>query len=72
MIRVIGKVYPFKNKDWGVQYPWIIKKVIGFDGRGYAKTEVVGSAFMAEEDAVEYCKWWNRKYFKEQSDVAED
>lgn len=31
MIRVIGKVYPFKDKDWGVQYPWIIKKVIGFD-----------------------------------------
>lgn len=65
MIKIVGKVYPFKDKQWGLLYPWIIKKVVGFDNRGYAKTESIGASFVNEKDAVEYCRWWNRKYFKE-------
>lgn len=66
MIKIMGKVYPFKDKSWGALYPWTIKKVIGFDSRGYAKTELIGASFAEEKDAIEYCRWWNRKYFKEQ------
>lgn len=61
MNKIIGKVYLFKDKTWGKLYPWIIKKVVGFNKIGYPKTELIGAAFMDEKDAVEYCHFWNKK-----------
>lgn len=62
MNYIIGKVYPFKDNTWGRLYPWVVKKVIGFDSRGYAKTVFIGACFIEKDDAIEYCHWWNYKY----------
>ena len=68
MIRIVGKVYPFKDNWWGSKTKgmWLISKVIGFDAAGRAKTTPIGAIFEKESDAVEYCQWWNRKYFREE------
>ena len=66
---IVGKVYPFKDRTWGKVYPWLIKQVVGFDARGYAKTELMGAAFMEEVDAVEYCRWWNYKYVERKDEI---
>ena len=68
MIRVVGKVYPFKDNWWygTTKGMWLIKKVTGFDTAGRAKVLSIGAFFEKEADAVEYCRWWNRKYFKEE------
>lgn len=67
MIRVIGKVYPFKDKSihFGTYGLWLIKKVIKLDKNGHPITQHLGAMFEQEKDAVEYCQWWNRKYFNE-------
>lgn len=67
MIRIVGKVYPFKDTlGWSnTKGMWMIKKVVGFDKLNRPKTEHIGAYFSKEDDAIEYCHFWNRKYFKE-------
>lgn len=68
MIRIIGKVYPFKDKlAWSnTNGYFLIKKVIKFDTKNRPITQHLGVIFEKEEMAIEYCHWWNIKYYKGQ------
>ena len=68
MIRIVGKVYPFKDTlSWSsTRGLWMIKRVVGFDKLNRPKTVFIGAIFYEEKDAIEYCHFWNRKYFKEE------
>lgn len=70
MIHVVGEVYFFQNLNkYSEFYKWyLIKKIVGFERSGGAKTEDMGICFKKRKDAVEYCQFWNKKYFKGKGD----